>query len=83
MTSGEGPGGDGFRVSFGLVKEIVAGGTSRPHHDHIWRDAEPDGTRPRRWHTSRATAYQRSLPEPVIHQCNCKLPDPASACRAA
>jgi hypothetical protein len=25
VTSGEGPGGDGFRVSFGLVKEIVAG----------------------------------------------------------
>jgi hypothetical protein len=25
VTSGEGLGGDGFRVSFGLVKEIVAG----------------------------------------------------------
>jgi hypothetical protein len=25
VTSGEGLGGDGFRVSFGLVKEIVVG----------------------------------------------------------
>lgn len=28
MTSGGAPGSDGFRVSFGLVKEIVAGGPS-------------------------------------------------------
>jgi hypothetical protein len=40
------------------------------NHDHIRRETELSETRPRWWHSDRATKHRLSLPQPVIRHCN-------------
>jgi hypothetical protein len=50
------------------VQQIPAHRQAHHHRDHVRGEAEPREAGPGRWHTSRATTYQPTLPEPVIGQ---------------